>query len=324
LVDILGPELMLLTSPAAATAAVQVQHVGRELLQQHSSRGFTRGQALLSSLSALSPGSSGLERRSGTSRSHSMFTTSRQVVGRQASDAGPRASRGSRACVGDVLTAAASGDQRAAASATAAGGADNGPFADPSHCVIDIEAGDAACDQFDPASGVKRPTLDILSPFALHQQGLPFKQKPSFKRFGSSSRQGSMRARTSVSRSGSGMQAGSQVSGGSSLTAAGSSGGHVQATFIRQQLSCDEEEHVRRAVDIQDVAAAAGQGAAGGEDAGLPLPGVLRCWRLSHEDCCHTAALEDSMSDRIKHHASNQVCWHCRCSQGCIRAADRT
>lgn len=312
--SLLGPDLMLLKSPAAAEAAVIAQHSARELQRQRSSlRGssFSAGRATVSrSLTLSATHSLGLGSRSNSSigRSRSLTETrSTSSKGRFTASADihpapePAADQLARSRGAHVSAQQHHHPSTAAQSSPDALHPDSGQLARPSP----MSEEDDLC------------TAGLLSPFQLHQIELSCKQQQAALKRQQQSlqrRQTSLQEKDSLSLRLGSMRLGSMRQSSSLLSRHGNPvhcGGGSPTGGLRLQHSgsdCDGDQSCIQEDAGEEAAAAAAAGEGGSlHGAGLPVMAKSHCRRLTHDSCCHTAELEAEMTQRIEGQASRQV-----------------
>lgn len=283
LVSLLGPELMLLRSPAAATATLQVQRSARQLSRQASS--LRRSRTSNNSFSPANSGRAGgfLQHLASLGVSRAGSIVSRAPSGAVAAtgsasfnkDAAATAEAvaatatnqhadGSKGAQDDLAAGAPSGCADSNSTGHAFGHADHHP-ANTAPAAVEAGSldGDEAGEEELAASG-------FVSPFQLHQRELMFRQDSIL-------RQHSMRRAGSI----------------------------LQRRHSSLAVSAAAAGDKSGAVDVGDAKVAAGAAAA--QDAKLPLASQSRCRRLVHDDCCHSAELEEEMRTRMVHHITAQV-----------------
>jgi hypothetical protein len=342
--DLLGPDLMLLKSPAAAEAAVFAQHSARELQRQRSAslRGssFSAGRegTFSRSLTLSATRSLGLSFRSssGTARRKSL-TVTRSTGSKGRSTVAAADIRAAPQPAGEQLSLGSSGVPVSAQQhhhpSTAANSIPD------TQQPVDIGSSSQA-----PAAwpeGLATPSTvseeenslctaaGVLSPFQLHQVELAHKQQEAaLKRQQTSlqrQRQASLQDRASFSMRLSSMRLGSMRQSSSlRLSRQGSvvhcSGGSPTAGGLRcsgsgcvldvdvDPSSCIQEDLGGEAAAAAAATAAAAAGKGGSlQEAGLPVAVKSHCRRLTHDSCCHTAELEAKMTRKIEDQASHQV-----------------
>lgn len=333
LVGLLGPELMLLTSPAAAAATTEIQHSSRELLQQQRSMGWTGSLTVPSFLRVSSMPVHRLQ--AGDSFVGRSFRGSRSTWVQSFADRAPGNNRISMRHSTPAIAAAS-----AAAAAAAAGGS-TGSFGisqatgrrDGEHQAADSQqqqqqrqsgqkqpqgseaetghadqgmqqtdtgaaaASDAASNAADSFAGssTSHTYPDVVSPFLLHQRERLARQASLGLRQNSSRSMRLCMDHIQLLSLRSNSQLGAQASlKPSPDSISGEQPAKQPEASSDVELGCKADKGV----------AVAELGVAG---EGHQLAAVDRCGRLRHEGCCHSPQLEKRMQEKMQHHLESQV-----------------